>query len=105
MSKQIKEKKAPKMKKDENKAIEEDQVHYEKRIGTKDEVYCGTAYKTSGGLTKENLTLNKAGKVVSMKKSELGKKLYDNFGKKDIKPPLKETKEEEVESSDDEDDK
>jgi hypothetical protein len=44
-----------------------------KKIGTKEQVYFGEAEKTSGGLTKDDLILNKQNKVISKKKSEYGK--------------------------------
>ena len=45
-------------------------------IGSKLQVWRGTADKTSGGLTKKDLVLNKRGKVVSKKQSEAGKKRF-----------------------------
>ena len=39
-------------------------------------VFRGTKTATSGGLTKAHLTKNKSGKIVSKKKSALGKKMY-----------------------------
>merc|ERR1711937_375259 len=39
-------------------------------------VFSGTKAKTSTGLTKSDLTKSKSGKIVSKKKSVLGKKLY-----------------------------
>lgn len=44
-----------------------------RKIGSKREVWNGTALKTSGGLRKEDLIKNKRGKIVSKKKHELGK--------------------------------
>jgi len=44
-----------------------------KTIGSRAEVMHGTAHHTSGGLTKKDLKYNKSGKIVSRKKSELGK--------------------------------
>ena len=38
-------------------------------IGSRSQVMHGTASKTSGGLTKDNLKYNKWGKIVSSKKS------------------------------------
>jgi hypothetical protein len=38
---------------------------YKKYIGSREEVWNGNAYKTSGDLTKENLIVNKYGKIVS----------------------------------------
>ena len=39
-------------------------------------VFRGTKTATTGGLTKAHLTKNKSGKIVSKKKSALGKKMY-----------------------------
>merc|ERR1719235_3011018 len=39
-------------------------------------VFSGTKAKTSTGLTKSDLTKSKSGKIVSKKKSALGKKAY-----------------------------
>lgn len=46
-----------------------------KAVGSKEEVYYGTAKRTAGKLKKEDLILNKNGKIVSKKKSENAKKL------------------------------
>lgn len=43
--------------------------------GTKEQVWRGIAQHTAGGLRKVDLMLNKAGKVVSRKQHEAGKKL------------------------------
>ena len=45
-----------------------------KTTGRKFQVLNGTAKKSVGGLTKKDLTTNKSGKVVSKKKSAIGKK-------------------------------
>ena len=37
-------------------------------IGSRAQVWHGTAYKTSGGLTRDDLHMNKHGRVVSKKK-------------------------------------
>jgi hypothetical protein len=42
---------------------------YDKLIGTRDDVWNGYAYKTTGGLTINHLTTNKYGKIISRKKS------------------------------------
>jgi hypothetical protein len=42
---------------------------YNKLIGTRDDVWNGYAYKTTGGLTINDLTTNKYGKIISRKKS------------------------------------
>ena len=47
---------------------------YEILIGTRAQVWHGTAYKTTGGLTKSNLFQNKAGRIVSAKKHATAKK-------------------------------
>jgi hypothetical protein len=46
-----------------------DGVRYNKTMGTREEVFRGTAYNTSGRLHKEDLTLNQHGKIVSIRKS------------------------------------
>ncbi len=43
-------------------------------IGTRAQVYHGTAYKTSGGLLKKDLVQNKRGRIVSKKKLETAKR-------------------------------
>ena len=45
-----------------------------KTIPPRAEVFHGTAKKTSGGLTKNDLIMNKRGRIVSKKKSERAKK-------------------------------
>lgn len=42
--------------------------------GTRAQVWHGTAKKTSGGLTKTQLMINKHGRIVSLKKHNAGKK-------------------------------
>ena len=49
-------------------------------IGSKLKVWTGTAHKTSGGLTKKDLMLNKHGKVVSIKQHKAGMKNSKNLG-------------------------
>lgn len=48
-------------------------------IGTKLQVWRGLASKTPGGLTKGDLMISKSGKVVSIKKHEMGKMLFKNI--------------------------
>ncbi len=43
-------------------------------VGTKAQVWHGTAKHTSGGLTKKDLVKNKHGRIVSRKKMAAGKK-------------------------------
>lgn len=47
---------------------------FKKTIGSRAEVFHGTAKKTSGGLMKKDLKKNKAGKIVSKKMSDRAKK-------------------------------
>lgn len=47
---------------------------YDMLIGTRAQVWHGTAYKTSGGLTKNDLIQNKAGRIVSKAKYHSAKK-------------------------------
>jgi hypothetical protein len=43
-------------------------------FGSRIQVQNGTAYKTTGGLTKSNLLMNKWGRIVSAKKHKTAKK-------------------------------
>lgn len=47
---------------------------YELNEGSRAQVMHGTAYKTSGGLTKDKLLMNKHGRIVSRKKHATAKK-------------------------------
>ena len=47
---------------------------YEMLIGTRAQVWHGTAYKTSGGLTHSHLMKNKSGRIVSKSKHVSAKK-------------------------------
>ena len=55
---------------------------YEKAVGSRREVWNGTAHHTSGGLTRVNLKKNKRGRLVSKKKSKMAKQLYRQRGLK-----------------------
>lgn len=59
-----------------------DGTEYEKRVGSRAEVYHGTAYKTKGGLTERDLVRNDSGRIVSKKRSELSKVMYAKNGLK-----------------------
>ena len=48
--------------------------HYEALVGSRAQVHHGTAYKTSGGLTKNDIIMNKNGRIVSKKKHNTAKK-------------------------------
>jgi hypothetical protein len=50
-------------------------------IGSKAQVWHGTANHTTGGLTKSNLMKNKHGRIVSKRKHHLGKKSIKNLKK------------------------
>jgi hypothetical protein len=47
---------------------------YPELSGSREQVMNGTAYKTSGGLTKDQLLKNKWGRIVSAKKHKTAKK-------------------------------
>ena len=47
---------------------------FKKTVGSRAEVWHGTAKKTSGGLMKKDLKMNKAGRIVSRKMSDRAKK-------------------------------
>lgn len=47
---------------------------FSKNIGSRAEVWHGNAKKTSGGLMKGDLLQNKAGRIVSKRRSEMAKK-------------------------------
>jgi len=47
---------------------------YEMLVGSRAQVWHGTCYKTSGGLKKQNLMMNKAGRIVSKEKHTTAKK-------------------------------
>lgn len=56
------------------------------KIGSKKEVfYSDEPMKTAGGLLKENLRLNKNGKVVSIRRSEASKKNIERLKKYQFK--------------------
>lgn len=59
------------IRKNKNDLYEVDGKHYEILEGTRQEVWAGKAYKTAGGLLKQNLLLNKLGNIVSKRKSIL----------------------------------
>lgn len=47
---------------------------YKELFGSRQQVFNGTAYKTSGELTKKELFFNKNGRIVSLKKHRTAKK-------------------------------
>ena len=44
---------------------------FKQLFGSREQVFNGTAYKTTGCLTKKNLHYNKRGRIVSLKKVQL----------------------------------
>ena len=54
-------------------------------VGTKAQVYHGTAKHTSGGLTKKDLMKTKKGRIVSRKKHAAGKKALKRLHKAGFK--------------------
>lgn len=61
--------------------------HHKKRVGSRAEVWHGTARQTSGGLRKADLMKNKSGRLVSRKKHAQGR---EAFSKNKLKPLTKE---------------
>jgi hypothetical protein len=47
---------------------------YEMLVGSRAQVYHGTAYKTSGGLKKNDIIMNKNGRIVSKSKHNTAKR-------------------------------
>ena len=45
---------------------------FDRLVGSRAQVWHQTAYKTSGGLTRTDLVMNKHGRVVSAKKGKFG---------------------------------
>lgn len=68
---------------------------YARRYGTRFEVFDSeTAEMTRGGLRKADLMMSRSGKIVSRKKSESAKALYEKFGfnKRVVEKPKKKAK-------------
>jgi hypothetical protein len=55
-------------------------------VGSKAQVFHGTAKHTKGGLTRKDLIQNKRGKIVSRKQAAAGKKAYSRLVKAGYKP-------------------
>jgi hypothetical protein len=55
-------------------------------VGSKSQVYHGTAKHTSGGLTKKDLMKNKKGRIVSRRKHAAGLKAIKKLFAKGYKP-------------------
>ena len=54
----------------------EEQQTWERKYGTRSEVWEGIAQQTRGRLTKDKLVLSRSGRIVSKRKSEMAKKTY-----------------------------
>ena len=64
---------------------------FQRKYGTRSEVYdLKTCYMTRGGLTAEDLTLSRSGKIVSKKKQESARLAYKEFGFAKRVKPIKE---------------
>jgi len=62
-------------------------AEFELTIGSRAQVWHGTAKKTSGGLTKKDLVMNKRGRIVSKRKAKTAKKeKLSRFGDKKAEP-------------------
>ena len=61
-------------------------MDHKKTVGSKAEVFHGTAKHTSGGLHKKDLVKNKAGRIVSRKKMAAGKKAIKRLFAAGYKP-------------------
>ena len=68
-----------------DKVAEQPQV-FERKFGTRSEVWEGIAQTTRGKLSKADLVLSRSGRIVSRKKSELAKASYQKFGFKKRQP-------------------
>lgn len=55
-------------------------------VGSKAQVFHGSAKHTTGGLTRKDLIQNKRGKIVSRKQAAAGKKAYSRLVKAGYKP-------------------
>ena len=55
-------------------------------VGSKAQVFHGTARRTKGGLTRKDLIRNKRGKIVSRKQAAAGKRAYTRLVKAGYKP-------------------
>jgi hypothetical protein len=57
-------------------AEEPSEQTWERKYGTRSEVWEGIAQQTRGRLTKDKLVLSRNGRIVSKRKSEMAKKTY-----------------------------
>jgi len=75
-------------------SADEQKQTFERRYGTRSEVFDNSAEMTRGGLRKADLMISRTGRIVSRKKSEQARAAYKQYGfQKRAKPePVKETK-------------
>ena len=59
---------------------QEQEQTFERKFGTRSEVWEGTAKQTRGKLQKGDLVMSRSGRIVSKRKSELAKKSYAAYG-------------------------
>jgi len=59
---------------------QQEEQKFERRYGTRDEVYSGVARCTRGGLTRDKLVLSRTGRIVSKLKSEQARENYKKYG-------------------------
>eukprot|EP00899_Mesostigma_viride_P009783 jgi/Mesvir1/18806/Mv01312-RA.1 len=52
--------------------------HFDKIVASRRKVFNGTAFKTRGGLKRNELTKNDSGDIVSIRKREMGQKHFSN---------------------------
>ena len=64
----------------EQEQEQEQEQTFERKFGTRSEVWEGTAKQTRGKLQKGDLVMSRSGRIVSKRKSELAKKSYAAYG-------------------------
>ena len=69
---------------------EEQPKAFERKYGTRSEVWEGTAMQTRGKLQKSDLIMSRSGRIVSKRKSDLAKQSYAPYGFKKRVPEQKE---------------
>ena len=80
----------------DSEVTEQQEQTYERKFGTRSEVWEGTARQTRGKLRKGDLVMSRNGRIVSKRKSELAKKSYAAFGFKPRAAPEPEKKKKRV---------
>ena len=64
----------------DNEQVASEPKAFERKYGTRSEVWEGTAMQTRGKLQKADLIMSRGGRIVSKRKSELAKKSYAEYG-------------------------